>query len=258
MPKHASLWAVGPWSPIQTQINLYFPPQDHPYRILERAILAKVTPQTAVLDIGCGRTAPNLSMLKGKAGNLNGVDLVDFRNEDPELLLHKQNVEAMPAIASTSIDLAYSRSVMEHVQDTEAAMSEIHRVLRPGGRYIFLTPNFYDYASLISYVMPNRLHPIIVRMTEGRAEEDTFPAYYNANTKRRIRQLAAATGFEVERLDYLGQYQNYFAFNRVAFWFGCMYELAIAKMTSLNVLRGWLFCSLRSTNAKSYQGTLVP
>lgn len=236
--------AVGPWSPIQTQINRYFPPPEHPYAVLERSITRHVTAQTAVLDIGCGRTAPNLSKLKGKAGKLVGIDLVEFRDVDPALSLHNQSVESMPAIESASIDLAYSRSVMEHVKDTEAALREIHRVLRAQGRYIFLTPNFYDYGSLISYFTPNRLHPAIVKATEGRAEEDTFPAYYNANTKRRVRALAAATGFEIERLDYMGQYPNYLMFNRVAFWIGCMYELAIDKITPLHVLQGWLFCSL--------------
>ncbi len=236
--------AIGPWSSVEAQKARYFPHDAHPYRALERAILAQVTPETDVLDIGCGRTAPNLAKLKGKAGKLYGIDLVDFTLEDPALTLRNQNVEAMDEIASDSVDLAYSRAVMEHVKDTEAALREIHRVLRPRGRYVFLTPNFYDYGSLISYLTPNRLHPAIVRATEGRKEEDTFPAYYNANTKRRIRALAKATGFQVRELEYLGQYPSYLMFNRVAFWLGSMYELAIAGIAPLNVLQGWLFCTL--------------
>jgi hypothetical protein len=40
-----------------------------------------------------------------------------------------------------------------------------------------------------------------VRLTEGRAEEDTFRVHDNVSSKRRIRRLAAAAGFEIERLD---------------------------------------------------------
>lgn len=248
MLKNESSAIVGPWSPTQTQLDYYFPQGTHPYNTLESTILEHVTPQTAVLDIGCGRTAPNLSQLKDRAGKLYGIDLVDFTIDDPKLSLHKQNVQDMPEIATASIDLAYSRSVMEHVMDADATLREIRRVLRPDGRYIFLTPNFYDYGSIVSYLVPNKLHPMIVRATEGRAEEDTFPAYYDINTKRRVRKLAAATGFEIERLDYMGQYPAYLYFNRFAFWFGCMYERAITNVTPLNFLRGWLFCTLRRTD----------
>ena len=37
---------VGPFSPIQDQINRFFPPDTHPYRILEHQILANLTPKS--------------------------------------------------------------------------------------------------------------------------------------------------------------------------------------------------------------------
>ena len=40
----------------------------------------------------------------------------------------------------------------------KAHFLEIFWVLKHKGRYIFLTPNFWDYASLMAYVIPNRLH----------------------------------------------------------------------------------------------------
>ena len=39
-----------------------------------------------------------------------------------------------------SVDLVLASHVMEHVQDIIAAMREIHRVLRPGGHFIAITP----------------------------------------------------------------------------------------------------------------------
>ena len=61
---------------------------------------------------------------------------------------------------------------------------EFNRVLKPGGRAILLTPSKYDYVSIIARFMPNRLHGKLVNATEGRAEEDTFPTHYRANSRR--------------------------------------------------------------------------
>jgi ubiquinone/menaquinone biosynthesis C-methylase UbiE len=235
---------VGPFAKIQDQINYFFPPETHPYRHLERSIDAGVMPQMAVLDIGCGRTAPNLSKLKGRARRLYGIDLVDFRDTDPDLTLFNENVAELKSFKDNSIDLAYSRSVMEHVEDAEAAYREIFRVLAPGGRYIFLTPNRYDYASIIASIVPNRYHGSIVKNTEGRLEEDTFPTCYNSNSFRRIRQLAAETGFSVIALERMGQYPNYLSFSRPVFWLGSLYEKMLEKTPGLGVLRGWIFCIL--------------
>ena len=120
-------------------------------------------------------------------------------------------------------------------------------VLKPGGRYIFLTPNLWDYGSLISSAVPNRLHPAIVRYVEGRKDEDTFPAYYRSNTRRSIDRLGLRHGFEVEAFRYLGQYPSYLIFNRTLFHLGCKYDRFAASHKSLNFLLGWIFCILRKT-----------
>jgi len=47
---------------------------------------------------------------------------------------------------------------------------------------------------------PHRFHPFVNRL-RGRAETDTFPTRYRANTYSAVQRLAAASGFTVERLD---------------------------------------------------------
>lgn len=230
---------------IQPLINRYYPPSTHPYRQLENEIQCHLRLESTALDIGCGRSAPLLSTIKGQAKRLIGVDVVDFTVSDPALELWRSDVTAMTQITSASVDLAFSRSVMEHVDDVTRAYAEINRVLVPNGTYIFLTPNFWDYASLIASVVPNALHGRIVRATEGRDEEDVFPTHYKSNTRRSIQRLAAAAGFSVEKLQYLGQYPAYFRFNPMLFHLGCVYGKLLERFPALHGLLGWILCVLR-------------
>jgi SAM-dependent methyltransferase len=232
-------------APVEDQMRAMFPPDTHPNRVIERAILARLRPDGAVLDIGCGRTAPNLSQLIGKAGALYGVDVVDFTIDDPRLQLFPNDVRDMHDIPSASIDLAYSRAVMEHLEEPERAYAEIARVLKPGGQYVFTTPSIYDYGSIAALLIPNRFHAPIVSATEGRAGEDVFPTVFGSNSRRAIARQAREAGLVVEHFAYIGQYPSYLVFNRVLFWLGSLYQKAIERFALTRPLQGWIFCVLK-------------
>ena len=229
-------------------LEKYFGKQPHPYRIFEDEIERRLLPEHSLLDAGCGRGAPVLLKFRGRARRLVGVDLVDFESNIPGLLLQKGDLGHMD-VESGSIDLVISRSVMEHVADPRQVYTEIHRCLRPGGYFIFLTPNLWDYASIIAKFVPNRLHPTIVARTEGRAPEDVFPVCYLTNTRRAVRRWARDTGFDVVSFQYLGQYPGYFMFNGFLFLLATAYEKAISRFDALDFLRGWIFVVLRKTDS---------
>jgi SAM-dependent methyltransferase len=221
----------------------YFP-QDHPYRIFEREVGHHLRPEHSLLDAGCGRTAPILSKFKGKARRLIGVDLVDFEPHADGLELLKHDLAQMP-IDSRSVDLVMSRSVMEHVTDPARVYGEICRVLKPGGHFIFLTANLWDYASIIAKLIPNRLHPWIVSRTEGREEQDVFPVAYRTNTRGAVSRWGRQAGFEIASFRYLGQYPSYFMFNGFLFLLATGYEKLISRVSALNCLQGWIMVTLR-------------
>lgn len=50
--------------------------------------------------------------------------------------------------ASTSLDIVFSKSVIEHVSNTDNFLSEIFRVLKPGGLAILLTPDWKTQAHI--------------------------------------------------------------------------------------------------------------
>lgn len=81
-----------------------------------------------VLDIGCGRTK-----LKGSVG------LDQFKHEGVDIVA---NLEETLPIANGEYDLVFANQVLEHVSDLTGLLSEIHRILKPGGQLLVHVPYF--------------------------------------------------------------------------------------------------------------------
>jgi SAM-dependent methyltransferase len=172
------------------------------------------------------------------AGRLIGVDLVEFSTPIDGIELMKGDLAWMP------VDVVMFRSVMEHVVDPAAVYGEVASVLRPGGSFVFLTGNFWDYAAIITNLVPNRFHPWIVAKTQGRAESDVFPTAYKTNTHSAVRRWSNAAGFDIVSYEYLGQYPAHFMFNGALFLIAAGYEKIIRRFESLRFLRGWILVVL--------------
>lgn len=222
----------------------FFRDEDHPYQRLTATIDALLQPGMTLLDAGCGRTPSLLTRYRGRAGRLIGVDLVTFDGTIEGIELLNEDLAHL-SVASGSVDLIVSRSVMEHLAEPQHVYAEMARILKPGGRFVFITANLWDYASLISLLLPNRWHPWLVSRLEGREEEDVFPIHYRTNTRRAVERLAKEAGFEIETFRYLGQYPSYFMFNGGLFLLATAYEKIISRFEFLAGLRGWLFVVLR-------------
>ena len=222
----------------------YFGSEEHPYRTFERKIDALINGGDTLLDAGCGRTAPVLAKYRGKVKRLIGVDLVEFPAPPDGIELFNCDLAQIP-IADGSVDVVISRSVMEHIVDPARVYAEIARVLRPGGNLVFLTGNLWDYAAIITNLVPNRFHPWIVARTQGRAEIDVFPTAYKTNTRRAIEKWSRSAGFDVVSYEYLGQYPTYFMFNGLLFLVATGYEKLIRRFEALRFLRGWILVVLR-------------
>jgi len=222
----------------------FFGGDEHPYRTFEHEVRRALQSGGSLLDVGCGRSAPVLRKYSGIAGRLTGLDLVEFNGLIEGVELRNGSISDT-GLDGNSFDVVMARSVMEHVADPVAAFQEVSRVLAPNGTFVFLTANFWDYASIVAKAVPNRLHPWIVERVEGRAPEDVFPVEYRCNTKSRIRRLASDSGLRIERLDYLGQYPAYLLFNGPLFLAGTAYEKLIGRFSSLHWLRGWILAVLK-------------
>jgi SAM-dependent methyltransferase len=225
-------------------LRKYYPSENHPYRLFEQRVNSLLTPDTVLLDAGCGRTVPVLRKYLGRARHLIGIELVEFSDVPPGIETHNADLSQLP-VPDASVDLIMSRSVFEHLVDPESVYREFSRVLRPGGAVVFLTANMWDYGTLVAKLVPNRLHAAIVRYVEGRKEEDTFPTAYRTNTHTDVDRLAASAGFVLESFEYLSQYPNYLMFNGALFFLGMCFEKVISRFEMLRFLRGWIMVTLR-------------
>ena len=150
--------------------------------------------------------------------------------------------------ASKSFDMVISRSVVEHLGDPPQVFSEFFRVLRPGGRLVIITPNKYDYVSVIAALTPYSLHRALVSKIFQIPADDVFPTLYRANTLSAIDKALRSAGFEKRELRTINHYPAYLMFSPMLFHLGVWYE----RLTSLELfksLRGSILCVFEKQQA---------
>jgi len=113
--------------------------------------LAGLTPLKGerLLDVGCGDGTYTRRFAEGwehvTAVDVEPARLIDFRTEIAGTELDRIVVRQMPAeqldLPNDAFDTVTTIEVLEHVQDLDLTISEIHRVLQPGGRFLITSPN---------------------------------------------------------------------------------------------------------------------
>jgi ubiquinone/menaquinone biosynthesis C-methylase UbiE len=177
------------------------------YGFAER-LASLMTNRPAWLDIGCGRRPfpdwmpEHAQRILAAAGHPVGIDLDPGSLRDHEAYRDKvmAPAEALP-FADGTFDVVSANMVVEHVADPARMLVEIRRVLKPGGAFAFHTSNRLHWPLWLAARVPERLKVAFSAYLEDRQAGDVFPTLYRMNDEARVRSLAAATGFQVERLE---------------------------------------------------------
>ncbi|MEJ5312340.1 MAG: class I SAM-dependent methyltransferase [Anaerolineae bacterium] len=181
------------------------PGWEHATARFQRRIAARLTPNSRVLDLGCGRGGVVERL--GVTGRWCGCD-PDWRSleEHRTVDLPRSQVlsERLP-FADAVFDMVVASWVLEHLPQPLVTWREIARVLRPGGRFFFLTPN-RDHPIPRASAWLARLRTVqapLVNAIYGRAAADTFPVHYRANTFETLERLALQTGLRLVQLEWV-------------------------------------------------------
>ncbi len=174
----------------------------------------RVPRPSRVLDIGCGKGIEldlDLTRRIAKAcDELHGIE-PDTGIKPPEgvFTTYEHALMETSKVAPNSIDVAYSFMVMEHVQDPAAYMKAVHRALKPGGSYLFMTINARHYfAMLAGTARSMRLDEMALRLIRGKAEVESYhyPTAYKVNSPRTIGRVARELGFEEPTYAFMEQH----------------------------------------------------
>lgn len=94
------------------------------------------------LDLGCGDGRLTAELRAGElvAADVSGVALERARGRVPAArFVHLEPDEPLP-LGDGTFDLVLCAETIEHVRDVQLMLSEVRRVLRPGGRLAVTTP----------------------------------------------------------------------------------------------------------------------
>ncbi len=157
----------------------------------------ELTAGEEVLDIGVGPglLAYDMALAVGEKGRVCGVDVssamlamagkrcarqpwTEFRTADAAQLPYPDG----------SFDAAVSTQVYEYVPDIPAALAELHRILRPGGRAVILDT---DYGSLIVHTED------AARMSRVLSAWDKH--FVHGNLPRMLTRQLREAGFTIRR-----------------------------------------------------------
>lgn len=180
------------------------PGLDYSQHQYEAVLREHVGPAVEWLDVGCGhQILPpwRVEAERRLVASCKSVAGVDY--DQPSLETHtsigfrvRGDISRLP-FADGSFDMVTANMVVEHLDDPETQFREVARVLRPGGVFIFHTPNASGYFTALTRRVPESWKGALIRALDGRAAGDVFKTHYRANTEEDVRRVAGASGLEV-------------------------------------------------------------
>src|ERR1041384_8034188 len=156
----------------------------------------------SVLEVGCGLGTDGAQFAKAGA-KYTGIDLTDaavdlakrrfelfdlpgtFRVADAETLNFPDN----------SFDLVYSHGVLHHTPDPAAAVREIHRVLRPGGKAVVMLYHRDSYNYHVNISMLRRAGAQLLRLKSGVKLVHLLTGEPETSLRDHARQLQAKSNY---------------------------------------------------------------
>lgn len=187
-----------------------------------------------LLDVGGGFLMPAArKSLYMQQCTVIGLDISAnalHKNQDIDLGICADACKSWP-LADASVDIVVSRSLIEHLYDTETFAKECHRVLKPGGIAIHVLPGKHSPFSILNRILPNSVSKRLLNWAfEHRKGELGFPAYYQNCAYPAITQLFERHRLQIDEIRLRYFQSSYFMVFFPVFVLSSFYDLLLWKL----------------------------
>lgn len=183
----------------------------------------------AVLDAGCGRGSYVIDEFRRDIAWAAGVD-VDAAATEGNTSLDETRFASLDRVPypPASFDIVLCSWVLEHLEHPNAVFREIARVLKPGGAFLFCTPNKHSLLLFLKRLLHTSFADVLNRRLYGRKHDDIFPTRYRANDMGTLCRLLNNAGFS--SVDLQQNYDPiYTSFNAMTFAVSNAFEALCAR-----------------------------
>jgi 2-polyprenyl-3-methyl-5-hydroxy-6-metoxy-1,4-benzoquinol methylase len=152
-------------------------------------------PGGRVLDYGAG--TGNLSLALFESRRFDEIVAADLWPRPPGLARAvewlSQDLNQPLALPDGSIDALFSIEVIEHLENPRAIARDWFRLLKPGGRLLFTTPNADSWRSLVTLALKGHHQEFT---------DENYPAHITALVGTDLKRILAEAGFTSVEIGY--------------------------------------------------------
>jgi len=182
----------------------------------------KFNDEAVLLDLGCDDGEFTVSLAeKLKCNTIHGVEIVPERIELSErkgIIVKNFDLNGRFEYNNESFDIIHANQVIEHIYNSDNFLSEIHRILKPGGFAIISTENASSWCNIFACLLGWQIFSLTNFSNKKQGIGNPFSIHRGENPElsswnhvriyniRGLKEYFEAFGFKVEQIKGAGYF----------------------------------------------------